>query len=394
MNALSLSVSSPSRENGNLASQPSHGFHNERLFANRKGHALGPTRRNVGQHQCMHETALSPCPAMHHHVHFQVASSNLPPVRERANRNQLAYTAIAAKPLFLRPPDAFPAQPGAGDQSWLHSLQAIALTLSSNCRCPCRSMASPARQREPSTACRKSDPRLPTAQSEPPSPPLDICAALLAASHAFPCAANIADRVFAMIPSHLDELVQDQSLAISIRCLVAVAYRLCQLPTRSQLDSSPHLRHLPTWYYTSGSIFDEATTHCSVAKIVSQCDGKECLTSDTALFFALQHPRTLRIKNHSDGGRILGLLQLHRKLRHPHRQTDARATLHYQELSLTASAGMRRRQRRRRGQLAVFRARRNSVGTRTENRTSASELSATRLSVCLAARGYSGHPPL
>jgi hypothetical protein len=39
---------------------------------------------------------------------------------------------------------------------------------------------------------------------------------------------------------------------------------------------------------------------------------------------ALQHSRTLCIKDHSDGGRIVGLLQLLRKLCHPHGQSDAR----------------------------------------------------------------------
>jgi len=44
----------------------------------------------------------------------------------------------------------------------------------------------------------------------------------------------------------------------------------------------------PAWVH-AGSILNEATTHLSVAILVSQCDRKECLTSDkTAEFAAFQ----------------------------------------------------------------------------------------------------------
>src|SRR5215469_5142997 len=83
------------------------------------------------------------------------------------------------------------------------------------------------------------------------------------------------DRVFAVISGHFREFVQDQFLSYSICGSIALADCRGQLSTRRQLNFSPHLR-LPAWpfYSTLGSILDEATTHCSVANMVTQCDGE------------------------------------------------------------------------------------------------------------------------
>src|ERR1039457_5015210 len=90
-----------------------------------------------------------------------------------------------------------------------------------------------------------------------------------------------ADSVFAMIPSHLRKLIQYQFLARSVRRAIALADSLCQFSPRGQLYLAPHLCRLPTWYSTSGSIFDEATTRCSVAKMVSQCAPQRLLEFPT-----------------------------------------------------------------------------------------------------------------
>jgi hypothetical protein len=49
------------------------------------------------------------------------------------------------------------------------------------------------------------------------------------------------NRVFAMTTSHLDELVQDHHLAVSICGFLAQPYGRAQFPSRNQLDPSPHL---------------------------------------------------------------------------------------------------------------------------------------------------------
>jgi hypothetical protein len=79
--------------------------------------------------------------------------------------------------------------------------------------------------------------------------------------------------VFAMLTGHLNELIGDRLLGVSICRFVAQPYDGRQLPPRNQLDLSPHL-DLPKYFQSSGSIFDEATTHPSVAETVSQC-GRE-----------------------------------------------------------------------------------------------------------------------
>src|ERR1700692_5108609 len=71
-------------------SQAVYGFNDEYLFANRKSHALGPSRRYVRQDQRMHKAAYESGPAMHDQIDLQVAWSNFSPIPERANRNQLA----------------------------------------------------------------------------------------------------------------------------------------------------------------------------------------------------------------------------------------------------------------------------------------------------------------
>src|ERR1700677_1672992 len=75
--------------------------------------------------------------------------------------------------------------------------------------------------------------------------------------------------MFAVISSHLRKLVQDRLLAPAIRFSIALSYCGCQLFTRCQFNDSPHLRSRHACM--SGSILDEATTHCSVAKMVRQC---------------------------------------------------------------------------------------------------------------------------
>ena len=96
------------------------------------------------------------------------------------------------------------------------------------------------------------------------------------------------DRVFAVISRDLRELVQDQFLGCPICDLIALANCRCQLSTRRQLNFSPHLR-LPACRLCSmlGSILDEATTHYSVANIVSQALGRyDCRPSERSLLLA------------------------------------------------------------------------------------------------------------
>lgn len=49
------------------------------------------------------------------------------------------------------------------------------------------------------------------------------------------------NRVFAMIPGHLRELIQNQLFAFRICCSIPQAYGYGQLPACNQLDPSPHL---------------------------------------------------------------------------------------------------------------------------------------------------------
>src|ERR1700687_1349291 len=51
--------------------------------------------------------------------------------------------------------------------------------------------------------------------------------------------------------------------------------------------------------------------------------------AETAFFPALQYAAGLGVENQPNRGGIFGLLQFHRKLRHAHRQADARWTPQY-----------------------------------------------------------------
>jgi hypothetical protein len=80
--------------------------------------------------------------------------------------------------------------------------------------------------------------------------------------------------MFSVISGDLRELVEYRLLAGSICLAVATPDYGCQLLSRFQTHPSPHLR-LPASRLLqrhAGSIFDEATTHCSVANMVRQCD--------------------------------------------------------------------------------------------------------------------------
>src|SRR5664280_457723 len=77
------------------------------------------------------------------------------------------------------------------------------------------------------------------------------------------------DRMLTVIPGHLGELIQDHLLADSIRCLITLFDGCCQFSSCGQSDPSPHSR-LPAWVH-AGSIYNEATTHLSVAILMSQC---------------------------------------------------------------------------------------------------------------------------
>jgi hypothetical protein len=66
--------------------------------------------------------------------------------------------------------------------------------------------------------------------------------------------------------SPFGELIQDHPLALPIRASIQPAYGRCQPPTCRQLDLSPHLRSRRV--LTSASIFDEATTPCSVRDFI------------------------------------------------------------------------------------------------------------------------------
>src|SRR6516162_2009655 len=76
-------------------------------------------------------------------------------------------------------------------------------------------------------------------------------------------------RMLTMVPGHLGELVQDHLLAYPICRLIALSDGRCQFPSCAQLDPSPHFP--PSGVVHAGSIFNEATTHLSVANLVSQC---------------------------------------------------------------------------------------------------------------------------
>jgi hypothetical protein len=82
--------------------------------------------------------------------------------------------------------------------------------------------------------------------------------------------------VFAVISGHFREFVENQFLSYPICGSIALADGCGQLSARLQPNFSPHLR-LPACRLCStlGSILDEATTHCSVANMVSQCEEKE-----------------------------------------------------------------------------------------------------------------------
>jgi hypothetical protein len=76
-------------------------------------------------------------------------------------------------------------------------------------------------------------------------------------------------RMLTVITGHLGELIQDHLLPDPIRCLITLSDGCCQFSSCAQSDPSPHFR-LPAWVH-AGSIFNEATTHLSVAILVSQC---------------------------------------------------------------------------------------------------------------------------
>ena len=79
-----------------------------------------------------------------------------------------------------------------------------------------------------------------------------------------------------MVPSHLGELVKIIFLRTRVCRLITLPDGCCQFPSCAQLDPSPHSP--PSGVVHAGSIFNEATTHLSVANLVSQCDEKERLT--------------------------------------------------------------------------------------------------------------------
>src|SRR6516165_3621161 len=76
-------------------------------------------------------------------------------------------------------------------------------------------------------------------------------------------------RMLTMVPSHLGELIQDHLLAYPVCRSITLSDGCCQFPSCAQLDSSPHFP--PSGVVHAGSIFHEATTHLSVANLVSQC---------------------------------------------------------------------------------------------------------------------------
>src|SRR6516164_3487152 len=90
-------------------------------------------------------------------------------------------------------------------------------------------------------------------------------------------------RMLTMVPSHLGELIQDHLLAYPVCRSITLSDGCCQFPSCAQLDPSPHFP--PSGVVHAGSIFNEATTHLSVANLVSQCDEKERLTPNSPARF-------------------------------------------------------------------------------------------------------------
>jgi len=89
-----------------------------------------------------------------------------------------------------------------------------------------------------------SDPMLPKEQSVLPSPLPGKRGAQPAASACRPIPWSRSESRVCDDNRHLDELVQDYLLAVSICCFVAQPYGHCQFASRNQLDPSPHL-YLP-----------------------------------------------------------------------------------------------------------------------------------------------------
>jgi hypothetical protein len=96
MNAESLSVSSPIRGKGSRGRRPFYGFNDECLFANRKSHALSPSRRYVRQYQRMYKAAYDSCPAMHCQIDLVIELSPLSSFR-RACRSLECIAEVLGK---------------------------------------------------------------------------------------------------------------------------------------------------------------------------------------------------------------------------------------------------------------------------------------------------------